>query len=149
MSLHEVYQEVLDAPYYRRVSIGKEQVRILSQYIKNYISFSELEWDKESATLIALIGALRRFIGADGVFDRYEHEFLNSIFETSFDYDKMLGLLNTDVLSSYQADNAFGEFFDDAPANIRHSFAILGLLICVSDGELTVEEQRRIEQLLY
>ena len=148
MNIRETYQMYLDAPYYRRVVLGKECVQeIMSYMVSQFKQVKNSKGQEEDASLITLIGALRRFIGADGNFNQDEYEFLNDIFETNFDYDKMLKMLNNDFFRSYKTANTLGAMLDYAPDEVRYAFIRLGLLICVADGTLTVDEQRAIEKM--
>ncbi len=149
MDLRELYQQYLDLPYYRRVLIGKDCLKKIKRFLRSKINGNNKIKDKDGFATIALIGSLRRFIGADGTFDQDEYEFLNDIFETNFDYDKMLELLNSDFFSSYKMSNSLGALLDLAPNDIRISFVSLGMLICVADGMLTYEERRAIEKMMH
>ena len=72
----------------------------------------------------------------------------NDIFETHFDYDEMLELLNADFFRSYKISNSLGVLLECAPDEVRQAFVVLGLLICVADGTLTYDEQRIIEKMM-
>ena len=149
MDLSETYQMYLDAPYFRRVLLGKECVQEIKSYIKSHFKDLEnIKGKEEGFATVTLIGSLRRFIGADGTFDQDEYEFLNDIFETNFDYDRMLEMLNSDFFSSYKTTHTLGAMLDYSPENVRLAFVKLGLLICVADGTLTYDEQRIIEKML-
>lgn len=148
MDLGEIYQQYLDMPYFKRVYIGKNCLQTIKGFIKSRVRNNDEIENKDGVVIVTLIGALRKFIGADGSFDQDEYEFLNDIFETNFDYDKMLDMLNSDFFKSYRTLNSLGLLLDDAPDEVRQAFVLLGLLICVADGTLTYDEQRMIEKMM-
>lgn len=144
MDLEEIYQQYLDMPYFKRVCIGQDCLQTIKRYIISQVKNN----DKMEFAMITLLGTLRKFIGADGAFDQDEYEFLNDIFETHFDYDEMLELLNADFFRSYKISNSLGVLLECAPDEVRQAFVVLGLLICVADGTLTYDEQRIIEKMM-
>ena len=148
MDLRKAYQTYLDAPYYKRVSLGKDCVEKIKDYIKSQFNDFKNSKEEDTFAIVSLIGSLRKFIGADGIFDEDEYEFLKDILESNFDYDSMLNALNNEFFRDYKTTNILEALLDNAPRDVRLAFFELGLLICVADGRLTGDEQRIIEKMI-
>ena len=143
--LRKIYQDFLDMPYYKRVALGQDSVSELKGYFEKVALKIGLKRDNST---IVLLGSLRQFIGADGVFGQDEYDYICDVFELNFYYDAFLEMYN-DLFGSYKMINNLRALMSTSPEKVRFAYARLGLLICCSDGELTVDEQKEFEKYLF
>lgn len=145
MTLNEIYQQFVDMPYYQKVLVAKNCVEILRKFHeKNALKYGHT---KENAYMI-LLGSLRPFIGADGVFDTDEYAFICEVFELGVDYDTFLNLYN-DIFNDVALTNAYRTVIQSADQEVRFAYVRLGILICAADDTITYKEQREIEKMLF
>lgn len=145
MTLNEMYQQYLDMPYYKKVLVAKDCVEKLRKFYEEFALKNGME--KENAYMI-LLGSMRPFIGADGVFDTDEYEFICEVFESGADYDTFLNLYN-DCFNDVSLTNAYRTVIQSADQEVRFAYVRLGILVCAADDTLTYKEQREIEKMLF
>lgn len=144
LQLQVLLKTCLNAPYYKKVAIGRQNIKLLADYIR---SFKESPFYNANDTIanFVVLSALKPIIGADGVFDQDEYEYIRDVCDFDFDYEYVLDALNAfDSNVSRQLKNTFCY----APSDIKAAFCSLAIFICSVDGSISPEEQRAIADVL-
>ena len=140
-TLGQIYQDYLDTPYYERVSLGRKEVNIIKRSLRDALGSNVGDGDLN----FIIVMLCRGFIGADGQFDGDEYEYLRDVFGFSVSYDSVLEHLNN---LSYDTRIESKELIAGMDRDTKFAVLRFGILICVADGTLTVDEQREVERFL-
>lgn len=148
----ELMQFVLNMNYDNRLELGREQLRVLKRKLipaarKNGINIPQK--NEDSSFTIMMLTCIRQFVAANGEFNDDEFYFLCDLFETSFNYDKLLAFFNEGLKDSYESDPIYRKLIRSCGNEAFEAYCIIGVLICCSDGTCSVDEQRILRNILY
>ena len=136
----EIYQDYLNKTYKDRVKQGKEEIATVREGITN---ITKQFTNEELNYLIIMV--CKNFIGADGSFSNNEFDFLKDTFGLSISYNELLANLNNLPISLKLQPKDFICSLDE---QIKFALLRYGILLCVADGKLTVDEQTEIEKFI-
>lgn len=142
-NFREIYQQVLDAPYFTRLKVAKNDCEEIFKYLKRCDNSADSCEDKYKLMVLA---SLKPIIGADGVFSSDEFDFICDVFDVDFNYNKLLDFLNN---ISRKTELSFSDLLYVAPQNVKVAFVSLAISICAADGTITYEERREIEKYMF
>ncbi len=133
----EIYEQILNASYYQRVSTGKNCAKKIKKHVKEITNFSESRLNN------LILGSLRAVIGADDELSEDEYDYICDVLDIDMSFEQMFNFFynmsNDDI-------NLTKKFINALPEDERVSFIILAICICAADGEISHEEHRALKK---
>ena len=137
--LRALFQKYVNASFNDLVNVaGPSAGRVLK-------TLDNLTGSKEKAVqcFMAIISSV---VCVDGVVNRKEHELFNAILGGNFTYDQFNNMVKDQ--NSSQLRNSVDELVDKLSKDEKADFVLVMLCFAACNGELTVEEQKYLVQLL-
>lgn len=137
--LEKIFEEAMKTPYDQRVVRAKENSHTVLEYMKQY-------GKKEEAATVYL-SVIAAFAGADGRFEEKEYLFLKDVFGFDVEAEKLAVVIR--FYNTPSMIDSIEKLMDAASEDIKKAFAMLGVDVCASDGEMSEREKELIERFLF
>ena len=131
--LKQYYQEVLNKPYDEKLGLARRATEIIFDEWQRY--------EEPNIVMHVYTYFLAICSSCDGVPNQNTHKFVRDVASLVGNYESFVEFTRT-VMSDASGKRAvMNHVLNYTPEAIEGAFRILGIMICASDGTMTISEQ--------